>query len=202
VATVQLFTDYLTRLMKYVEFMKRVVPLHDDLFDFFYEALPGVRRSGPPPRFARLLGRLPGSRRLRLRLQDDERLGPGDVRHARSRRRRTARHERSRRHHVNIRILLGSSYYDDWQNQETFVAADPLGNPIDQNHPWNQSTIPRPQKRDFGGNYSWVMSPRWLDKRTETIWRSTPAADRSRGCGRPRSPVSSTSATSRRRATA
>src|SRR6201989_925543 len=32
VATVQLFTDYLVRLMKYVEFMKKVVPLHDDLF--------------------------------------------------------------------------------------------------------------------------------------------------------------------------
>jgi hydrogenase large subunit len=67
---------------------------------------------------------------------------------------------------LNIRILLGSSYYDGWQNQETFVKQDPLGNPIDQNHPWNQSTIPRPQKRDFDGKYSWVMSPRWLDKRT------------------------------------
>src|SRR4029079_10652974 len=33
VPTVQLFTDYLVRLMKYVEFMKKVVPLHDDLFD-------------------------------------------------------------------------------------------------------------------------------------------------------------------------
>ena len=39
VPTVQLFTDYIVRLMKYVEFMKKVVPLHDDLFDFFYEAL-------------------------------------------------------------------------------------------------------------------------------------------------------------------
>src|ERR671939_420161 len=46
VPTVQLFTDYLVRLMRYVEFMKRVVPLHDDLFDFFYEALPGYERVG------------------------------------------------------------------------------------------------------------------------------------------------------------
>ena len=46
VATVQLFTDYLTRLMRYVEFMKKVVPLHDDLFDFFYEALPGYEKVG------------------------------------------------------------------------------------------------------------------------------------------------------------
>ena len=45
-ATIQLFTDYLTRLMRYVEFMKKVVPLHDDLFDFFYEALPGYEHVG------------------------------------------------------------------------------------------------------------------------------------------------------------
>ncbi len=46
VPTVQLFTDYMVRLMKYVEFMKKVVPLHDDLFDFFYEALPGYEKVG------------------------------------------------------------------------------------------------------------------------------------------------------------
>ena len=33
--------------------------------------------------------------------------------------------------------------------------------------PWNQTTIPKPQKRDLeGGNYSWVISPRWFDQRT------------------------------------
>src|SRR3981189_378273 len=30
-ATIQVFTDYLVRLMKYVDFMKRTVPMHDDL---------------------------------------------------------------------------------------------------------------------------------------------------------------------------
>src|SRR5881398_315150 len=46
VATIQVFTDYLVRLMKYVEWMKKMVPLHDDLFDFFYEALPGYEEVG------------------------------------------------------------------------------------------------------------------------------------------------------------
>src|ERR671928_81203 len=46
VATVQVFTDYLVRLMKYIEFMKKVVPMHDDLFDFFYQALPGYEKVG------------------------------------------------------------------------------------------------------------------------------------------------------------
>src|SRR5436305_7204601 len=67
---------------------------------------------------------------------------------------------------LNIRILLGSSYYDDWEQGETFVTTDPLGNKVDQRHPWNQTTTPRPQKRDFKGKYTWVMSPRWYDKRT------------------------------------
>jgi hydrogenase large subunit len=63
---------------------------------------------------------------------------------------------------LGIRILLGHSYYDDWADAgETFVRTDPLGNPVDKRHPWNQTTIPRPQKRDFKGNYSWVMCPRW-----------------------------------------
>ena len=69
---------------------------------------------------------------------------------------------------LGLRIMLGSSYYEDWVNEETFVREDPLGNPVDQRHPWNQTTIPKPQKRDLdGGNYSWVMSPRWYDKRTD-----------------------------------
>ena len=67
---------------------------------------------------------------------------------------------------LGIRILLGSSYYDDWQEGETFVKQDPLGNPVDQRHPWNQTTTPRPQKRNFDGKYTWVMSPRWYHPET------------------------------------
>jgi hydrogenase large subunit len=166
VATIQLFTDYLVRLMKYVEFMKKVVPLHDDLFDFFYEALPGYEEVGK----RRILLGCWGSyndpdycdyeyknmaewgRRMFVTpgvVVDGELVTNSlvDI-------------------NLNIRILLGSSYYDDWQGSETFVARDPLGNPVDKRHPWNQTTIPRPQKRDFKGNYTWVMSPRWLDQRT------------------------------------
>jgi hydrogenase large subunit len=67
---------------------------------------------------------------------------------------------------LNIRILLGSSYYDDWENAETFVKKDPLGNPVDSGIPGTRPRFPAPQKRDFGGKYTWVMSPRWYDKRT------------------------------------
>ena len=64
---------------------------------------------------------------------------------------------------LGIRILLGSSYYEDWNDREMFVTHDPLGNPVDRRHPWNQHTIPKPQRRDFDDKYSWTMSPRWFD---------------------------------------
>ena len=62
VPSVQLFNDYLVRLLKYVEFMKKVVPLHDDLFDFFYEALPGYEEVGRRRVHAGLLGLVQQSR--------------------------------------------------------------------------------------------------------------------------------------------
>jgi hydrogenase large subunit len=166
VATIQVFTDYLVRLMKYVEFMKRAVPMHDDLFDFFYDALPGYEQVGQRrvmlgcwgafndpyacdytykrmPEWGRAMYVTPGIIVDGKVITDDL----VDI-------------------NLGIRILLGSSYYDDWVEKETFVKTDPLGNPVDQRHPWNQTTVPKPQKRDFTGKYTWVMSPRWFDKNT------------------------------------
>ncbi|HET6246162.1 MAG TPA: nickel-dependent hydrogenase large subunit [Tepidisphaeraceae bacterium] len=166
VPTIQLFTDYIVRLMKYVEFMKKVVPLHDDLFDFFYEALPGYEEVGRRrillacwgsfnnpdvcdytyrrmSEWGRAMFVTPG-------IVIDGELVTTDLVEI----------------NLNIRILLGSSFYKDWQQDEMFVKTDPLGNPVHRDHPWNQTTTPKPQKRDFGGKYTWVMSPRWHDKRT------------------------------------
>src|SRR3979409_1282933 len=166
VPTIQLFTDYLVRLMKYVEFMKRVVPLHDDLFDFFYQALPGYEEVGRRRVLLGCWGSFQNPDHCDYTYKNMTAWGrkmfvtPGvvvdgelvttdlvDI-------------------NLNIRILLGSSYYDDWQNAQTFVTHDPLGNPVDQRHPGNETTTPRPQKRDFKDKYTWVMSPRWFDKRT------------------------------------
>ena len=166
VPTVQLFTDYLTRLMKYVEFMKRVVPLHDDLFDFFYEALPGYEKVGQRRVLLGCWGAYQDPAVVDYDYKNMDKWGkamyvtPGIVVDGKLVTNNLVDIN------LNIRILLGSSFYDGWQNQEKFVTHDPLGNPIHQDHPWNQSTIPRPQKRNFDDKYSWVMSPRWLDQRT------------------------------------
>ena len=130
-ATIQLFTDYYIRLMRYVEFMKRVVPMHDDLFDFFYEAMPGYEENGrrrvllgcwgafqdpavcnfdykDMTQWGRAMGVTPG-------VVVDGKLVTNDLVEI----------------NLGIRILLGSSFYEDWEGRETFVARDPLGNPVD-----------------------------------------------------------------------
>src|ERR1700694_5441493 len=166
VATVQLFTDYIVRLMKYVEFMKKVVPLHDDLFDFFYEALPGYEEVGRRRILLACWGSFNDPEHCDYTYKNMSKWGrgmfvtPGVV--VDGELVTTDLVEIN----LNIRILLGSSYYDDWQNSQTFVKQDPLGNPVDQRHPWNQTTTPRPQKRNFKDKYTWVMSPRWHDKKT------------------------------------
>jgi hydrogenase large subunit len=167
VPTPQLFTDYLVRLMRCMDWVKKIVPISDDLFDFFYDitdgeyAKVGYRRT--------LLGcwgafQNPDVVNYTYQSMDDAGnasfVTPGIV----------VDGELVTTNLVDInlglRILLGSSFYDDWDQEEPFVTRDPLGNPVDQRHPWNQTTLPKPQKRDFDKNYSWVMSPRWLDDRT------------------------------------
>jgi len=161
VPTVQLFTDYLVRLMRYVEFMKKVVPLHDDLFDFIYEALPGYEKVGQRRILLGCWGSFQNPEVCDYKYENMNEWGnamyvtPGVVVDGKLVTTNLVDIN------LNIRILLGHSYYDDWQTEEKFVDKDPLGNPVDQRHPWNQTTIPRPQKRDFDNKYSWVMCPRW-----------------------------------------
>jgi hydrogenase large subunit len=166
VPSIQNFTDYLVRLMRYIDFQKKMVPLHDDLFDFMYEALPGYEKVGQRrillgcwgafnnPDYCDYTYRRMSEWGRKMFVTPgiivDGELVTNDLMDI----------------HLNIRILRGRSYYDDWEGGETFVSHDELGNKIDKHHPWNQTTIPRPQRRDFNGNYTWVMSPRWYDERT------------------------------------
>jgi hydrogenase large subunit len=162
-ATIQLFTDYLTRLMRYVEFMKRVVPLHDDLFDFFYEALPGYENVGLRRTQLICWGALNDPRHCDFKYENMTNWGrkafvsPGVVVDGKLITNDLVEIN------LGIRILLGSSFYQSWESEPMFVEKDKLGNPVDRNHPWNQTTIPQPQKRNFDDKYSWVMSPRWYD---------------------------------------
>ena len=203
VPSIQVFTDYLVRLTRYAEFMKRCLPLHDDLFDFFYEALPGYEKVGQRRILLGCWGSFQDPDVCDYKYKTMDKWGdamfvtPGVIVDG-----KLVTHDLVDIN-LGMRILLGTSYYEDWaDNGETFVKNDPLGNPIDKRHPWNQTTIPKPQKRDFGENYTWVMSPRWLDKRTGDHLALDTGGGPIARLWATRSPAWSTSATSRHRATA
>jgi hydrogenase large subunit len=167
VPTPQLFTDYLVRLMRCMDWVKKIVPITDDLFDFFYDVTDGeYAKVGHRRTLLGCWGAFQNPDVVNYSYEGMNDAGnasfvtPGIV----------VDGELVTTNLVDInlglRILLGSSFYDDWEQEAPFVTHDPLGNPVDQRHPWNQTTLPKPQKRDFDGNYSWVMSPRWYDERT------------------------------------
>ena len=161
-------TDYYVRLMRYFDYVKRSVPLHDDLYDFFLQELPGYDMVGYRETNLVNWGCFDDPDYVDYSYQNMTEWGrkryitPGiaiggelittDLVEI----------------NLAIRILLGSSYFDGWENEPTFVTHDPLGNPVDKNHPWNKVTLPKPQKRDFTDKYTWVVSPRIYDKRTDT----------------------------------
>ncbi|MEA2484313.1 MAG: hydrogenase large subunit, partial [Thermoleophilaceae bacterium] len=163
--TQQTCTEYYVRLMRYMDYVKRSVPMHDDLYDFFYEALPGYERVGYRDTDLVCWGCFDDPSYVDYNYKNMTEWGrqryvtPGLV----------FKGELITTDLVEInlaiRVLLGSSYFDDWTSEETFVTQDPLGNPVDKRHPWNKVTLPKPQARDFADKYSWVASPRMFDKR-------------------------------------
>ena len=167
--TQQTLTEYYVRLMRYVDYCKRTVPMHDDLYDFFYEALPGYEQVGFRRTDLICWGAFDDPEHVDYRYENMDAWGnarfvtPGLV--------FDGELITTDLVQINlaIRILMGSSYHDDWAGREQpFVTKDPLGNPVDERHPWNKTTLPKPQKRDWGDKYSWVASPRIYDKRTDT----------------------------------
>ena len=167
VPTPTLFTDYLSRLLRCFDFIKKAIPMNDDVFDFFYEALPGYEEVGRRRILLGCWGAFNNPKHVDYDYRNMDFWGnemfvtPGVV----------VDGELVTTNLVDINLNPHPArrlpYYEDWENEETFVPTDPLGNPVDKRHPWNQTTLPKPQKRDLqGGNYSWVMSPRWYDKRS------------------------------------
>ena len=128
-ATIQLFTDYITRLMRYVEFMKKVVPMHDDLFDFIYQAMPGYEKNGYRRTLLGCWGAFQDPDVCNFEYKDMAEWGramyvtPGVV--------VDGKLVTNSLVDINlgIRILLGSSYYDDWEGQEMFVDEGPAREP-------------------------------------------------------------------------
>src|SRR6478736_39053 len=136
--THQTCTDYYVRLMRYIDYVKRSVPMHDDLYDFFLTELPGYDDVGYRRTDLVCWGAF-----------DDPDYVDYDYKNMGA----WGKHRY---------ITPGLVFKGE------LITTDPLGNPVDKRHPWNKVTLPKPQKRDWADKYSWVVSPRMYDKRNDT----------------------------------
>ncbi len=201
VPTVQLFTDYLVRLARYAEFMKKCVPLHDDLFDFWYDALPGYEKVGYRRTLLGCWGSFNDPDALRLHLQEHGRLGRQDVRHP---------GRRSGRQAGDPQTWWTSTSASASCSATRSTTIGPRrrrsSRRIRSAIRWT-SGIPgtRPPFRGRRSGTSTTSTAgrcRPAGSTAKTIWRSTPAAGRSPGSGPRPWRASWTSGTSKRRAPA
>ena len=129
--------------------------MNDDVFDFFYEALPGYEEVGRRRILLELLGRVQQPRLLRLRLQDDGRLGQRDVRHPGHRRRRRAGHDRTSSTSTSASGSCSArSYYEDWVERGDVRPEGPARQPGRQAPPVEPDDDPeaaeaRPRRRQL-----------------------------------------------------
>ena len=194
--TQQTCTEYYVRLMRYIDYCKRTVPMHDDLYDFFYEALPGYEKVGFRETDLICWGCF-----------DDP--DYTDYRYA-------SMTEWGRHRYVTpglvfggelittdlveinlaIRILLGSSYFDDWDGRGDVRHQGPARQRRRQAPPVEQGDAPqaagaRLRRQVLVGR----LPAHARQARRAASWPATPAAARSPASGSRRRRAWSTSAT-------
>ena len=149
----------LARIVRLLDYAKRAAALWDDLVDFFYEADPryrqvGVRRANlivtgmweDPEAYDALYEHADDWGSLRLS-------PPGVVVDGQ------VRTTKLRQVNLGIEEFVSHSFYDGWEGTDTPTAPD--GAPLSQFHPWNKTTLPRPERRSWKERYSWATEPRW-----------------------------------------
>ncbi|MGH9185281.1 MAG: nickel-dependent hydrogenase large subunit [Acidimicrobiales bacterium] len=150
----------LARIVRLLDFAKRVAAVWEDVVQFFYESDPayrqvGVRRSNlvstgiwdePDAYDATYAGAdVWGARRHST---------PGAVVDG------ELRTTRLTQINLGIEEFVDHSFYEQWTDGST-VAVAPDGAPMSPFHPWNKRTVARPEGRDWKARYSWATAPRW-----------------------------------------
>ena len=163
-----LFTDYLVRLLRCLDFIKKAVAMNDDVFDFFYEALPGYEEVGRRRILLGCWGAFNNPDHVDYTLREHGRLGQRDVRHPGRGRRRRAGHDEPRRHqprhpHPARQLLLrGLGERGDVRRAaiRSATRSTSATRGTRRRSPSRRSATSR------AATTRWVMSPRWFDKRT------------------------------------
>ena len=158
-ASTQVFNQVLGRIVRLLDYAKKVAAVWDDLIEFFFAEIPEYSRVGERPANLLCTGMWDepetydasyahcsewGERRLAT---------PGALVDGQ------LRTTRLTDLNLGIEEFVDRSYYQYWQGHR--FASDPQGAPLSPYHPWNKQTVPDPKKRSWKEKYSWGAAPRW-----------------------------------------
>lgn len=155
----QKFNEVYARLIKFVDYAKKVVAIWDDLTDFFYDANPRYREVGSRPKNLIDTGVWDDPDDYDASYEHLNEWGekrwstPGVIREG----------ELVTTHLQDVNIgmeeFVDHSFYEQW-NTHPFKT-DPLGAPLSPYHAWNKETLPKPGGQNWKERYTWDTSPRW-----------------------------------------
>ena len=167
------FSEFYTRLVKMVDYSKKLVALWDDIVDFFYEVDPRYGEVGDRP-----------INLIQTGIWDD--VDTYDATYENCNTWGGNRYStpavvidgevvttRLQDLNMGLEEFVDHAFYEDWNTmprEGVFdqMATDPAGNPISPYHPWNKETIPKPTGKNFKEKYSWSTAPRWDRMTVET----------------------------------
>jgi len=153
------FNNYYTRLMKLIDYSKRMVGIWDDVFDFLLAQNPEYAKVGMRPKNMIGTGCFDDPEAYDATYANCNEWGerrwatPGVIIDG------ELRTTKLQQINIGIEEFVEHSFYDEWDGQA--MKTDPAGNPISPNHMWNKRTIPKPVGRSWREKYSWATSPRW-----------------------------------------
>ncbi len=156
----QTLNQVLARIVRLLDYAKRVIAIWNDLVDFFFEANPAYRQVGVRP-----------TNLITTGIWDDPDSYDGIYAHADEwglRRLSTPgvvvdgelRSTRLTQINLGTEEFVDHSFYEQWGDGRGVTTA-PDGSPLSPYHPWNKRTVPRPEARSWKERYSWSTAPRW-----------------------------------------
>jgi hydrogenase large subunit len=153
------FNAVLGRIVRLLDYAKKVAAIWDDLIEFFLTERPEYRRVGArranlictglwddPAAYDATFARCSewGERRL---------VTPGVIVDGELRTTNLADLN------LGIEEFVDHAYYKRWEGDR--FPTDPRGAPLSPFHPWNKETVPDPTKRSWKEKYTWGTAPRW-----------------------------------------
>jgi len=159
----------LLRVVKFLDYSRRVAAIWDDLVSFFYDVNERYREVGAAP-----------ANFIDLGMWDDPEAYDGtyensaawgELRWATPGAIVDGRLQTTNLQDVDTHVeeFVDHSFYEDWVGMgDQLVTVDPNGNPLSARHPWNKRTLPHPEPTDTRGKYTWSTAPRWRNHTMET----------------------------------